>query len=74
MRRPPVSIWLTLLMSIYASALFIYEFAVRRAGFSLRNIALALAAVALIAACYFLNARSERKHRIRHDEKDKTPR
>ena len=72
MRRPPVSVWLTALLSLYAIAFFAYELGVRHAGFTPRNITVASVAVALIVVVFVVNYRHEHRTRSRKNDNQLT--
>ena len=55
MKKPPKSVWLPSLMAIYAVAFFIYEFIIRKVGFSPRNLSVMFGAIIMIAAVWWIN-------------------
>ena len=74
MKKPPKSVWLPSLMAIYAVSFFIYEFIIRKVGFSPRNLSVMFGAIIMIAAVWWINRRNERQNGNRENgsERNKT--
>ncbi len=61
MKKPPKSVWLPALMALYAVVFFVYEFFVRKVGFTPRNLSVMAGAAIMIAAVWWINRTNERQ-------------
>ncbi len=61
MRKTPKSVWLPALMALYAIVFFVYEFFIRKVGFSPRNLSVMAGAVIMIAAVWWINRMNEKR-------------
>lgn len=61
MKKPRKSVWLTVAMAVYATALFAYKFFVENVGVSVRNVSVVVITYVLVFLVWLVNRLAEKK-------------